>query len=124
MRALQLLAERKIGLTEIDPPPPPSEGEVQLAPRVVGLNHLDLWVFRGMAFAKRVLPLTAGADALPPVRDAVHGVPPPVLAPDARAGEEQDEHGEADHGDPEVRIGLEAHGGCNRATRAALQAAR
>ena len=62
MRALRLLAEREIGLTEIDPPPPPSEGEVQLAPRVVGLNHLDLWGFRGMAFAKRILPLTAGAE--------------------------------------------------------------
>ena len=31
--------------------------------RSVGLNHIDVWGFRGMAFAKRQLPLTVGAEA-------------------------------------------------------------
>ena len=31
--------------------------------RTVGLNHIDVWGFRGMAFAKRQLPLTVGAEA-------------------------------------------------------------
>jgi NADPH:quinone reductase-like Zn-dependent oxidoreductase len=29
----------------------------------VGLNHIDVWGFRGMAFAKRLYPLTVGAEA-------------------------------------------------------------
>ena len=35
----------------------PGEGEVQIRIKAVALNHLDLWGFRGMAFAKRQLPL-------------------------------------------------------------------
>ena len=31
--------------------------------RVIGLNHIDVWGFRGMAFAKRLFPLTVGAEA-------------------------------------------------------------
>ena len=31
--------------------------------RAVGLNHIDVWGFRGMAFAKRVFPLAVGAEA-------------------------------------------------------------
>ena len=31
--------------------------------RAVGLNHIDVWGFRGMAFAKRKLPLVIGAEA-------------------------------------------------------------
>ena len=31
--------------------------------KAVALNHLDLWGFRGMAFAKRKLPLVVGAEA-------------------------------------------------------------
>ena len=31
--------------------------------RAVALNHLDLWGFRGMAFAKRKFPLVVGAEA-------------------------------------------------------------
>ena len=31
--------------------------------KAVALNHLDLWGFRGMAFAKRQLPLVVGAEA-------------------------------------------------------------
>jgi NADPH:quinone reductase-like Zn-dependent oxidoreductase len=63
IRALQLLADRDLALQERDPPPPPPPGEVQLRTRYVGLNHIDLWGFRGMAFAKRRFPLTVGAEA-------------------------------------------------------------
>lgn len=31
--------------------------------RAVGLNHIDVWGFRGMAFAKRKLPVVVGAEA-------------------------------------------------------------
>ncbi len=63
IRALRLLADRRAELMEIDPPGPPAADEVQLRVRVVGLNHIDLWGFRGMAFAKRLYPLTIGAEA-------------------------------------------------------------
>src|SRR5215207_11719017 len=63
MRALQLFGDRDLRLTDIDAPPPPAPGEVQVRVRAVGLNHLDLWGFRGMAFAKRKLPLAVGAEA-------------------------------------------------------------
>ena len=36
---------------------------MQLRVRVVGLNHIDVWGFRGMAFAKRQYPLAVGAEA-------------------------------------------------------------
>ncbi len=61
--ALRLLAEREIALVECDPPPPPGPGEVQLRIRTVALNHIDVWGFRGMAFAKRAFPLTVAAEA-------------------------------------------------------------
>jgi len=63
MRALTLVADRKIELTDMPPPPAPQAGEVQIRVKAVGLNHLDLWGFRGMAFAKRKLPLVVGAEA-------------------------------------------------------------
>jgi alcohol dehydrogenase len=63
MRALQLIGDRKLELVEAPPPPPPAEGEVQVRIKAVALNHLDVWGFRGMAFAKRKLPLVVGAEA-------------------------------------------------------------
>ncbi len=63
IRALQLLADRQVALTEREPPQAPAANEVQLRVRAVGLNHIDVWGFRGMAFAKRVYPLTVGAEA-------------------------------------------------------------
>lgn len=63
MRSLQLFGDRDLRLTEIDPPPPPAAGEVQIRVRAVGLNYLDLWGFRGMAFAKRKMPQAAGVEA-------------------------------------------------------------
>jgi NADPH:quinone reductase-like Zn-dependent oxidoreductase len=63
IRALQLLADRQVELVQREPPPPPGSNEVQLRVRAVGLNHIDVWGFRGMAFAKRQYPLSVGAEA-------------------------------------------------------------
>src|SRR5262245_17718128 len=64
MRALTLVADRKLELANQPAPPPPAAGEVQIRVRAVGLNHLDLWGYRGMAFAKRQkFPLVVGAEA-------------------------------------------------------------
>ncbi len=63
MRALRLIGDRQLELAEVPDPPAPGDGEVQVRIKAVGLNHLDLWGFRGMAFAKRQLPLVVGAEA-------------------------------------------------------------
>ena len=63
MRALTLVADRKLTLADIAPPSPPQADEVQIRVKAVALNHIDLWGFRGMAFAKRTLPLVVGAEA-------------------------------------------------------------
>ncbi|HEY0224286.1 MAG TPA: alcohol dehydrogenase catalytic domain-containing protein, partial [Pseudolabrys sp.] len=63
MRALQLIGDRKLVLADVPDPPPPGDGEVQIRIKAVALNHLDVWGFRGMAFAKRKLPLVVGAEA-------------------------------------------------------------
>jgi len=63
MRALTIVADRKLELVEVAPPPPPAAGEVQIRIRAVALNHIDVWGWRGMAFAKRKLPLVVGAEA-------------------------------------------------------------
>src|ERR1700726_378751 len=63
MRALALIADRKLELTDRPPPPPPARGEVQIRVKTVGLNHLDLWGYRGMAFAKRKMPVVVGVEA-------------------------------------------------------------
>jgi len=63
MRALQLVADRRLQLNDIAPPPPPGIGEVTVRIKAVALNHIDVWGWRGMAFAKRKLPLTIGAEA-------------------------------------------------------------
>jgi alcohol dehydrogenase len=63
MRALTLVGDRKLELRDVAPPPPPGDGEVQVRIKAVALNHLDLWGFRGMAFAKRQMPLVVGVEA-------------------------------------------------------------
>jgi alcohol dehydrogenase len=63
MRALTLVADRKLELADLPPPPPPAAGEVQIRVAAVALNHIDVWGWRGMAFAKRKMPLVVGAEA-------------------------------------------------------------
>jgi alcohol dehydrogenase len=63
MHGLALIADRKIELADLFAPAPPAAGEVQIRIKAVALNHLDLWGYRGMAFAKRKLPLIVGAEA-------------------------------------------------------------
>lgn len=63
MRALRLHGDRDLRLETIPDPAPPAEGEVQIRVRAVALNYLDVWGFRGMAFAKRTLPQVAGVEA-------------------------------------------------------------
>ena len=63
MRALQLVADRDLRTVEVDAPGAPGPGEVTVRIQVVALNHIDVWGWRGMAFAKRKLPLTIGAEA-------------------------------------------------------------
>ena len=63
MRALTPIADRKLELADTAAPAPPSAGEVQVRIKAVALNHLDLWGYRGMAFAKRKMPVVVGVEA-------------------------------------------------------------
>ena len=63
MRALQLIQDRQLEVVNLPPPPAPAHGEVTVAIKAVALNHIDVWGWRGMAFAKRKLPLVIGAEA-------------------------------------------------------------
>lgn len=63
MRAIRVHGDRDLRSEDIDPTPPPGPGEVQVRVRAIGLNYLDLWGFRGMAFAKRKLPVVVGVEA-------------------------------------------------------------
>jgi alcohol dehydrogenase len=74
MRALTLVADRKLELTDVPAPPAPGAGEVQIRVRAVALNHIDVWGWRGMAFAKRKLPLVVGAEASGEIAAAGAGV--------------------------------------------------
>jgi alcohol dehydrogenase len=63
MRALTLVNDRKIELLDTAAPAAPAPGEVQIRVKAIGLNHIDVWGWRGMAFAKRKLPLIVGVEA-------------------------------------------------------------
>jgi alcohol dehydrogenase len=63
MRALTLVADRKLEVAELPAPPPPARGEAQIRVRAMALNHIDVWGWRGMAFVRRKLPLVVGAEA-------------------------------------------------------------
>src|ERR1700687_4238043 len=63
MRALTLVANLQWVIREAPAPPRPGPGEVQIGVKAVALNHIDVWGYRGMAFAKRKLPLVVGAEA-------------------------------------------------------------
>jgi alcohol dehydrogenase len=94
VRALTLVADRRIEVVELDAPPLPGPGEVQIRVKAVGLNHLDLWGFRGMAFAKRKMPLIVGAEAAGEI--AASGLGVTALRP----------------GDPVVMYGAQTCGVC------------
>ena len=74
MRALTLVADRKIELLNVAAPPAPAAGEVQIGIKAIGLNHLDVWGWRGMAFAKRKMPLVVGVEAAGEIRAVGAGV--------------------------------------------------
>ncbi|KAA0971173.1 zinc-binding dehydrogenase [Aureimonas fodinaquatilis] len=63
MRALQLFGDKELKTVELAEPAAPGPGEVTVGIRVVALNHIDVWGWRGMAFAKRKMPLVIGAEA-------------------------------------------------------------
>ena len=74
MRALQLVEDRKLETVNLPPPPPPGIGEATISIKAVALNHIDVWGWRGMAFAKRKMPLVIGAEASGVVDAIGHGV--------------------------------------------------
>ncbi|MBI1619349.1 zinc-binding dehydrogenase [Aquamicrobium zhengzhouense] len=74
MRALQLVEDRRLEAVDLPPPPPPSRGEVTVRIKAVALNHIDVWGWRGMAFAKRKMPLVVGAEASGVVETVGDGV--------------------------------------------------
>ncbi|MCY0147708.1 zinc-binding dehydrogenase [Hoeflea sp. G2-23] len=74
MRALQLIEDRKLETVDLPPPPPPGIGEATVSIKAVALNHIDVWGWRGMAFAKRKMPLVIGAEASGVVDAIGHGV--------------------------------------------------
>ncbi|MGA8696064.1 MAG: alcohol dehydrogenase catalytic domain-containing protein, partial [Xanthobacteraceae bacterium] len=74
MRALTLVADRKIELRDIPAPADPGSGEVQIRIKAIGLNHIDVWGWRGMAFAKRTLPLIVGVEAAGEIAQVGPGV--------------------------------------------------
>lgn len=74
MRALRLHGDRDLRLEDIPDAPAPGAGEVRVRIAAVALNHIDVWGFRGMAFAKRQMPLVAGAEASGTVESIGEGV--------------------------------------------------
>jgi len=42
MRALTLVADRKLELVDLPAPPAPGEAEVQIRVKAVALNHIDV----------------------------------------------------------------------------------
>lgn len=71
MQALRLTANQTLELLDI-PIPVPGAGQVRVRIQYLALNHIDCYGFRGMAFAKRKLPITIGAEAMGMV-DSVGG---------------------------------------------------
>jgi alcohol dehydrogenase len=62
MRALRLIEDGRLALEDAPLPAAPAAGEVVVRMKTIALNHIDLWGFRGMAFAKRALPIVVGVE--------------------------------------------------------------
>src|ERR1700692_287225 len=75
MRALTLVADRQLAIADMPAPPPPGLGEVQIRVKAVALNHIDVWGYRGMAFAKRKLHRVSAAEASVKIAAVGAGVP-------------------------------------------------
>jgi alcohol dehydrogenase len=63
MRALSLIADRKLELGDLPAPAAPASDEAQISIEAIALNHLDLWGYRGMAFSKRKMPVVVGVES-------------------------------------------------------------
>lgn len=74
MLALRLIAEGRTELVEMETPPAPPAGQVKVQMKTVALNHIDVWGLRGMAFAKRKLPLTVAVEGAGVVVEVGAGV--------------------------------------------------
>lgn len=74
------------------PVPEPGPGEVRVALRAAALNHLDVWVRRGIEGVRFPLPLVPGCDGsgvVDAIGPGVHGIEPGgevVLAPGVSCG--------------------------------------
>lgn len=51
-----------VALTDVPRPPAPAAGEVQIALHAAALNHLDLWVIRGLPGVEHRYPHVLGGD--------------------------------------------------------------
>ena len=75
MQALRLIEDGRLQLEDNLPEPPaPAAGEVVVRMKAVALNHIDLWGFRGMAFAKRKLPIVVGVEGAGEISAVGEGV--------------------------------------------------
>ena len=76
------------------PRPTPGPGQVRVAVRAAGLNHLDIWVRRGVPGHRFPLPLVPGCDgagevdALGPGVEGLSVGQRVVLAPGVTAGQD------------------------------------
>jgi alcohol dehydrogenase len=82
MFALQNVADREMIVADIAPPAAPGPDDVQVRIKAVALNHIDVWSWRGMAFAKRAenqIPGAEGAGEIVAVGDNVKHLKPGQL---------------------------------------------
>lgn len=62
--SLKLYGNSDLRVEGSGPTETPSSREVVVKVRCIALNHLDLYGFRGMLFAKRMLPIVVGVEAI------------------------------------------------------------
>src|SRR5438876_10475651 len=74
MQALRLIEDGRLALEDAPEPAAPGAGEVIVRMKTVAFNHIDLWSFRGMAFAKRQLPIIVGVEGAGEIAAAGAGV--------------------------------------------------
>jgi alcohol dehydrogenase len=60
--ALMLGEDKTLSWAEVPEASAPGPDEVRIRMSVVALNHLDLFAYRGMAFAKRQFPIVVGVE--------------------------------------------------------------